>query len=125
MMQQQQQAAQSFVLPAAPETPVLRYPLSGWAGVWQVWGTSQAPRGWQAELGCRQEGRSSYDITADPTHCLLRPRDDKLNQHARPRGDSILASSRITSLLDELPITCRLTTRSPASRPRLGLSSQL
>lgn len=50
---QQQQAAQSFVptFPLLQRTPVTRYRLSGYARVGQVCGTSQAPRGWQADPG--------------------------------------------------------------------------
>lgn len=48
-------------------------------------------------------GGSSYDITADPTHSLLRLQDDTLNEYSSYRSDSTLASSRIASLHDELP----------------------
>lgn len=66
---QQQQAAQSFVptFPLLQRTPVTRYRLSGYARVGHVCGTSQAPRGWQADPGCGSSRREGALTTSQPT----------------------------------------------------------
>lgn len=129
----QQQAAQSFV-PTFPllqqqRTPATCYRLSGYARVGQVCGTSQAPRGWQADLGSSKSNKREAALTTsqpNPTHCLFSDfNDERLNEHAGSGSDSILASSRTAYIPRELPTACPFDHSSPASRPRLGPQTKL
>lgn len=115
---------------SSQRTPVSRYRLSGYARVGQVCGTSQAPRGWQADLGSSTSSnkREAALTTSqpNPTHCLFSDfNDDNLNEHAGSGSDSILASSRTAYIPHKLPTACPFDHSSPASRPRLGPQTKL
>lgn len=97
--------------PSVPQCLVIAYRALG-ARVWQVWGTSQAPRGWQADRAAiaANSTKDGALTTSQPTprNCLLRPHDDNLNEHASYHGDTTPPSSINAFPHGELPTNCRL-----------------